>query len=179
MSRINEIIDEINKLEEELSNELDKKISQKKNKYKKLTIKEMLLYFKDIPFLVLLSAPIIYAMVIPALILDVFLWVYQNINFRIYKIPIVKRENYFVYDRGSLEYLHPIEKLGCVYCSYFNALMAFSSEIASRTELYFCPIKHKKRLDYRHKYYQEFVEYGDAKMYKENLIKLRKKLQKL
>ena len=94
-----------------------------------------------------------------------------------YKIPFVKREDYIVYDRGSLEYLHPIEKLGCVYCSYFNGLMAYSAEIASRTELYFCPIKHKKRLAYRHKYYKYFVEYGDEKGYKENLEKLRNDLR--
>jgi len=176
MSRISEIITEIEKLEKELNEELDKKISQKKD-YKKLTLKDFFLYFKNIPFLTLITSPIIYAMVIPAWILDIFLWVYQNINFRAYKIPFVKREDYIVYDRGSLEYLHPIEKLGCVYCSYFNGLMAYSSEIAARTELYFCPIKHKKRLAYRHKYYKYFVDYGDSEAYKNNLEKLRKDLR--
>jgi len=176
MSRINEIIQEIEKLEKELNEELDKKIAEKKD-YAKITFKEFLIYFKNIPFLTLITSPIIYAMVIPAWILDAFLWVYQNINFRVYKIPFVKREDYIVYDRGSLEYLHPIEKLGCIYCSYFNGLMAYSAEIASRTELYFCPIKHKKRLAYRHKYYKYFVDYGDEKGYKENLEKLRNDLR--
>ena len=178
MSRINEIILEIEKLEKELNEEIDKEVENKK-KYTKITFKEFLLYFKEIPFPTLITSPIIYAMVIPAWILDIFLWVYQNINFRVYKIPLVKREDYIVYDRGSLEYLHPIEKLGCVYCSYFNGLMAYSSEIASRTELYFCPIKHKKRLAYRHKYYKWFVQYGDATEYKEKLSKLREKLRNL
>ena len=178
MSRINEILLEIEKLEKELNDEIDKEIENKKN-YTKITFKEFLLYFKEISFLTLITSPIIYAMVIPAWILDIFLWVYQNINFRVYKIPLVKREDYIIYDRGSLEYLHPIEKLGCVYCSYFNGLMAYSSEIASRTELYFCPIKHKKRLAYRHKYYKWFVQYGDALEYKEKLSKLREKLRNL
>jgi hypothetical protein len=176
MSRINEIITEIEKLEKELNEELDKKISQK-IEYKKIKATEFWQYCKEIPLLMILTAPIIYAMVIPAWILDGFLWVYQNINFRVYKIPFVKREDYIVYDRGSLEYLHPIEKLGCVYCSYFNGLMAYSAEIASRTELYFCPIKHKKRLAYRHKYYRYFVDYGDGESYKKNLEKLRNQLR--
>ena len=176
MSRINELITQIEKLEQELNEELDKKINKKKANIK-ITFKETLQYFKEIPFLTLLSAPIIYAMVIPAWILDIFLWIYQNINFRIYKIPFVNRDEYIVYDRGSLEYLHPIEKLGCIYCSYFNGLMAYSSEIASRTELYFCPIKHKKRLAYRHKYYKYFVDYNDALAYKNNLYKLREDLR--
>jgi hypothetical protein len=177
MSKINSIIEEIEKLEKELQDELKKEFEEKKLFNKKIKFKEIFLYFKDIPFLVLLTSPIIYAMVIPALILDFFLWIYQNINFRIYKIPKVKREDYIVYDRQKLKYLHPIEKLGCVYCSYFNGLMAFASEVASRTELYFCPIKHNKKISYRHKYYKYFFEYGDEKEYKENLNKLREKLK--
>ena len=176
MSRINEILSEIDKLEKELNLELDKQIKHRKE-YTKITLKEFFIYLKEIPFLMILTAPIIYAMVIPAWILDGFLWVYQTINFRVYKIPFVKRDDYIVYDRGSLEYLHPIEKLGCVYCSYFNGLMAYSSEIASRTELYFCPIKHKKRLAYRHKYYKYFVDYADKEGYKKNLEKLRENLR--
>ena len=178
MSRITEIMEQIDKLEQELDKELDKEIENRK-RYQKISLKEFFLYFKEIPFLTLITSPFIYAMIIPAWILDIFLFVYQNINFRVYKIPFVKRENYIVYDRGSLEYLHPIEKLGCVYCSYFNGLMAYSSEIAARTELYFCPIKHKKRLAYRHNYYRFFVKYGDAEEYREKLELLRKKLQNL
>ena len=177
MSRINEIISEIQKLEQELNEELDKEI-HKKRKYKKLSVKEFFTYFTSIPFLTFITSPIIYAMVIPAWILDIFLWVYQNICFRVYKIPFVNRKDYIVYDRGSLEYLHPIEKLGCVYCSYFNGLMAYSAEIAARTELYFCPIKHQKRLAYRHNYYKYFVDYGDYVSYRNNLPKLREELRK-
>jgi len=176
MSRINELINEIEKLEQELNHELDKKIHQK-HIYRKITTTEFFSYLREIPLSIILTAPIIYAMIIPAWILDGFLWLYQTINFKVYKIPFVKRDNYIVYDRVSLKYLHPIEKIGCLYCSYFNGLMAYSSEIASRTELYFCPIKHKRRLSYRHKYYKYFVEYGDKDGYKNNLKILREKLK--
>jgi hypothetical protein len=175
MSRINEILEEMDKLKQELRSELEKEIDEKEF-HKKWTFKEFIEYFKTIPLGTLLTSPIIYAMVIPAVILDVFLWIYQNINFRVYKIPLVKRSDYIFYDRQNLEYLHPIDKLGCVYCSYFNGLMAYSSEIASRTELYFCPIKHKKRLAYEHKYYKYFLPYGYDKYYEE-LENLRENLR--
>jgi hypothetical protein len=175
MSKINEILQEMDELKKKLRIELDKKIENKVF-HKKWTFKEFVEYFKTIPIGTLLTSPIIYAMVIPAIILDVFLWIYQNINFRVYKIPLVKRSNYIFYDRQNLEYLHPIDKLGCVYCSYFNGLMAYSGEIASRTELYFCPIKHKKRLDYEHRYYKYFLPYGYNKYYEE-LENLRNNLR--
>ena len=181
MSKISSIIEEIERLEKELETEVQKNAKAKESAIQEPSYKskDFFTYLKEVPFLVLLSSPIIYAMVIPAVILDIFLWVYQNINFRIYKIPIVKRKNYVVYDRQKLKYLHPIEKLGCVYCSYFNGVMAYSSEVASRTELYFCPIKHKKKIFYRHKYYKYFVDYGDAQSYNEKLEELRGKLKEV
>ena len=174
-SRISEILEEIDKLKAELREELDKEIENKEF-HKKWSFKELIDYFKTIPLGTILTAPIIYAMIIPAVILDIFLWVYQNINLRVYKIPLVKRSDYIVYDRHHLEYLHPIDKLGCVYCSYFNGLIAMTAEVASRTELYFCPIKHKKRLAYEHKYYKYFLPYGYEKYY-ENIEKLRNNLR--
>jgi len=175
MDRISEILKEMDKLKAELREELDKSVENREF-YKEWKFKEWLAYFKTIPLGTLLTAPIIYAMVIPAIILDIFLWVYQNINFRIYKIPLVKRSDYIFYDRQKLQYLHPIDIFGCVYCSYFNGLMAFSAEVASRTELYFCPIKHKKHMAYEHKYYKYFLPYGYDKYYDE-IEKLRNNLR--
>lgn len=34
-----------------------------------------------------------------------------------------------------------MEKVNCVYCSYFNGLMSYLREIAGRTEQYWCPIR--------------------------------------
>jgi hypothetical protein len=59
-------------------------------------------------------------MIIPAFILDIMLFVYQNTALRLYKIPLVKRSEYIVYDRANLDYLNIIEKVNCIYCSYFN-----------------------------------------------------------
>jgi len=65
-----------------------------------------------------------------------------------------------------------------MYCSYFNGLMYYASAIASRTELYFCPIKHAKKVAYKHEYYDEFFEYGVGNDYQEKLKSLRKKSEK-
>ena len=82
----------------------------------------------------ILTSPVIYAVIFPALLLDLFVTLYQQINFRVYRIPLVKRSDYIVFDRQYLAYLNVIEKLNCLYCSYFNGLMAYAGEVAARTE---------------------------------------------
>jgi hypothetical protein len=69
-------------------------------------------------------------MLIPAFFLDICIFVYQNTAMRLYKIPLVKRNDYIVFDRGQLAYLNLIQKIDCIYCSYFNGLMQYSVEIA-------------------------------------------------
>ena len=48
---------------------------------------------------------------------------------------------YVVVDRHRLAYLNVIEKANCMCCSYGNGVIAYVSEIAARTEQYWCPIK--------------------------------------
>jgi hypothetical protein len=84
----------------------------------------------------ILSIPFIYSMIIPAFILDIFLFIYQQTAFRLYKIPLVKRKDFIIYDRHKLPYLNWIQKINYIYCSYFNWLMQFSVEVVWRTEKY-------------------------------------------
>ena len=116
-----------------------------------------------------LVAPVIYAMVVPIVFYDLCLFIYQHITFRVYRIPIVKRKDYFIIDRHHLGYLNIIEKINCVYCGYGNAVAAYGKEITARTELYWCPIKHARRVKDPHSRYYNFFEYGDAEGYRENL----------
>ena len=90
----------------------------------------------------LLSAPFIYGMIIPAVIWHIGLEIYHQICFRLYGIPRVQAREYFVYDRQLLSWLNPWEKVHCYYCSYVNNLVRYSSEIAGRTERFWCPIKY-------------------------------------
>ena len=115
---------------------------------------------------VILSSPVIYACVIPFLLVDAAVAVYQAICFPIYGIPKVRRQDYLIFDRGRLAYLNTIEKVGCIYCSYANGLLALITEIAARSEQYFCPIRHAHPLLKVHSRYGRFLPYGDAKAYK-------------
>jgi hypothetical protein len=116
--------------------------------------------------LVILSSPLIYACVLPFLMLDVSVTVYQYVCFPIYGIPRVSRKDYLVFDRGVLAYLNMIEKVGCIYCSYANGLLAMITEIAARTEQHFCPIKHARRLATKPSRYDKYLPYGDARAYR-------------
>ncbi|NNM82080.1 MAG: hypothetical protein HKL98_05705 [Burkholderiales bacterium] len=122
----------------------------------------------------LLVAPIVYSLILPFLLLDVFVTLYQAVCFPVFGIPKVKRIEYFVYDRHNLAYLNLIEKLNCVYCSYGNGLLAYVHEIAGRTEQYWCPIKHARRIQGSHSHYPKFTDFGDAEKYLESLEKLRR-----
>ncbi len=125
-----------------------------------------------------LTAPVIYAMIIPALIMDLFVTVYQAVCFPVYKIDKVKRGDYIVFDRHRLKYLNALQKLNCVYCAYFNGLIAYVREIASKTEQFWCPIRHARRVRNAHRRYWRFLRYGDGKDLKERWLKLRKELEK-
>ncbi len=134
-------------------------------------------FIKEAPLLHILSAPIVYMMIIPAVILDIFLFVYVLVIFPIYKFPKIKRSDYIVFDRQYLGYLNFIEKLNCVYCSYFNGLMNYTVAVAARSELYFCPIKHAKKIAYTHEHYYDFLPYADATSYHDKLQECQEKAQ--
>lgn len=186
--KIREIIDEIEAMKIKLGEEIDKQEShisyEIQNGYvrfekevldrQRVNMKNLLSWLREVPLLHFLTAPLIYAMVIPAIIFDVVLFVYQQIAFRVFKFQFIKRSDYLHFDHHYLGYLNPIEKLNCLYCSYFNGLMLYASAIAGRTELYFCPIKHAKKVVSEHKYYKEFLFYGDENDYQEKLKELRK-----
>ncbi len=127
----------------------------------------------------LLTAPVIYSMILPIALFDVSITIYQHICFRAYGIPRVNRRDYIIIDRHQLSYLNIIEKFNCVYCGYSNGFVAYAQEIIARTEQYWCPIKHAQRIYAAHKHYDEFAEYGDAENYRAQLTALRQALAEL
>lgn len=128
-------------------------------------------------FLVALTAPVIYLGWIPFLLMDLFVSIYQAICFPIYRIPKVRRADYLVFDRQDLPYLNIIEKFNCFYCSYGNGVAAYSREVAARTEQYWCPIKHARRVKAAHERYPNFFDYGDAEAFQQGLNRLRKQYE--
>lgn len=191
--RIDELILRIKELESELSLELENELNAIQQRFKytiergKIRFQESALathkalkenlyqYFRDSNFFFVLTSPIIYSLVIPLLLLDLFLTLYQAICFPVYKIKKVKRDEYVTIDRQHLAYLNIIEKANCMYCGYANGLLSYALEIGSKTEEFWCPIKHAKKTKDPHSRYQSFLEYGDAEGYKNKLSAFRKK----
>ncbi len=121
----------------------------------------------------LITGPIIYGMAIPLLLMDACVSFYQWACFPIYGITKVRRSDYLVFDRHQLGYLNFIEKFHCTYCEYGNGLMAYMREILARTEEYFCPIKHARKVIGTHARYRRFLDYGDAADYEARLEAFR------
>ena len=121
----------------------------------------------------LITGPIIYGMIFPMLLLDLCISFYQATCFPIYKVKKVKRSDYINFDRQHLGYLNFIEKFHCTYCAYGNGLLAYATEVVAKTEQYFCPIKHARKMLGTHSKYSQFIEYGDAHDYEARLEKFR------
>ncbi len=127
----------------------------------------------------LITGPIIYGLALPFFLFDLSLTLYQSLCFPIYRIEKVRRTDYMIFDRQHLGYLNFFERLHCTYCAYANGLLGFATEIAARTEQYFCPIKHARKIIGRHARYDTFMAYGDAEGYHSKLDKYRTSMAKI
>jgi len=188
MNKMRDILDEIKRLEQELLIEIERKeeefsykirgkkvlFEEEARKYQRTFVTRISAYLFNASLLHVLTVPVIWACIIPAVLLDAVVSAYQCLCFKIYKIPRVVRGQYIVIDRHNLGYLNGIEKLNCLYCGYFNGLLAYAQEIAARTEQYWCPIKHARKLAAIHSRYHTFLEYGDCQDYQRKLAELRR-----
>ena len=138
-----------------------------------------MVFLRRTRLMVVLTAPMIYALLLPFALLDLFVSLYQAICFPVYGIPKVRRRDHIRIDRQHLAYLNGIQKLNCVYCGYCNGLVSYVREIAGRTEAYWCPIKHAARVDGTHDHYGEFLEYGDGEGYADGVVRSRDRVQTL
>lgn len=126
----------------------------------------------------LLVSPFVYILIVPMVLMDIFISTYQAINFRVYGIGRVKRKDHIIIDRHRLRYLNIIERLNCAYCGYVNGLLSYVTEVAARTERFWCPIRHARSNAPRHSQARAFVDYGDDN-YSAYLDDIRKELQRL
>lgn len=190
-NRISELVDKIAKLENQLLSELEQqqedfkyRIEGSKVKFDEAAIEaHRRLRAALLPWLLsskirhVLSIPFIYSMIVPIAIMDLMITCYQHICFRLFNIARVKRSKYVVVDRHQLSYLNVIEKFNCLYCGYGNGVMGYSREVIARTEQYWCPIKHARKVVGTHRRYRNFVPYGDGENYRSQLIELRDELR--
>jgi hypothetical protein len=191
--KISELLDRIQQMELEIELEMKRKRAELQADFEETRVRferevleqqrrfktGVISYLLTANLMSVLTAPVIYALFVPILLLDLSISVYQHICFRAYGIKRVKRSDYFVFDRAHLAYLNLIEKINCAYCSYGNGVMAYGREVVARTEQYWCPIKHARKIMAAHPYYTGFVDFGDAQSYKDELENLRTELAKL
>jgi hypothetical protein len=126
----------------------------------------------------LLTTPIVYSLALPFVLLDLWVTAYQWICFPVYGVARVRRRSYFAIDRHKLAYLNAIEQVNCMYCSYATGVIGYVREVAGRTEQYWCPIKHARRIPAPHRHYQLFFDYGDAAGYHRGLPAVRRSLRR-
>jgi hypothetical protein len=189
--KLDSLLQKMQELEREMMQELRRKeteflyeVRQKKvrfseeakAKHRRLS-KRIHRFLLESSFLVLLMAPIIWACLIPIALLDLVITVYQALCFPIYGIPKVRRSDYLLLDRHRLAYLNILEKLNCEYCAYGNGVLAYVTEVAARTEQYWCPIKHALRMKSMHSRYRFFFDYGDAEHYRQQIEQVRRSFE--
>lgn len=122
----------------------------------------LLRYIAPMRPMIILTAPVIYGLIVPFALMDLCVTLYQAVCFPVYGIEKVRRADHIVIDRHHLAYLNALQKLNCVYCGYCNGLVSYVREIAGRTEAYWCPIKHARRTGDPHDHYDRFCDFGDA-----------------
>lgn len=178
----NELIDELQKQQEEFSYEITKRrVYFEENviiRHKEY-VKQLFKYITDAKIKNILSVPFIWICIVPVALMDITISLYQVICFPLYGIPKVKRQDYITFDRQYLNYLNIVEKINCGYCSYVNGLFGYVQEIAGRTEQFWCPIKHANRIKSLHSRYQKFTDYGDAQAYRSNIETIRRDFKDL
>ncbi len=191
--KLAEILQGIKKLENQLTLELQKgeeeffyKVQHKRVRFERevkaqhrLLIKRIRQYIKDAAILNILTAPVIWSLLFPAVFMDLAFSFYQAVCFPVYGIPKVDRRDYIVMDRHFLSYLNGLEKLNCAYCGYVNGLIGYVQEIAARTEQYWCPIKHARKTRFVHGRYSNFFAFGDGLSYRKNIETVRRKFDDL
>ncbi len=145
----------------------------------KLLVEKFYKYLYNASILNILTAPVIWFCLIPTVFLDLVVTLYQTVCFPVYRIPKVRRSDYVIIDRNYLSYLNFIEKMNCMYCGYFNGVVAYFQEVGARTEQHWCPIKHARKLKVVHSRYKNFLDYGDGVGYRKKFGQLRKEFDDL
>ncbi len=194
-SPLDEILHRIRSLQSQLEREFDQLLKEKQAQFRYRLEKGKVIfdngvrdihqryrtgiwaYLRAAKISSLLTAPIIYSVIVPLVLIDLSVTLYQLICFPVYGIAKVKRKDYLIFDRHHLDYLNLIEKANCLYCSYGNGMIAYVREIIARTEQYWCPIKHAHQTMTQHERMQDFADYGNAEEHIKKQQQLRKALK--
>jgi len=190
-NEIEDLVRRIGRLEDELERKLEAQqarfryhLEEKRavfeegvSRQHKLLKTGLLTFLRHSPLATLVVAPAVYGLIFPIVLLDFAVSLYQLLCFTAWGMKRVRRADHVIVDRHRLGYLNGIEKLNCLYCGYANGVIAYTREVAGRTEQYWCPIKHALRVRAPHPRYRGFVDYGDADGFRARLEELRNKVR--
>jgi len=190
-TKLDTILQQLQSLQAELDIELERVLKEKRDLFhyslekgrirfeegiRKLQISRrtgLWRYLREARLRHVLTAPVIYSLIVPFVLLDAAITVYQQVCFRAYGIPRVPRSDFIVIDRHYLAYLNIVEKMNCMFCGYANGLIGYTREIASRTEQFWCPIKHAREIHDQPMRASDYADYGDPDAYPGKLRALR------
>ncbi len=186
-SEIDDLVRRLVSLEDELERKLEAqrsrfryRIEQEKAVFEEGVLRQhrkirigILTFLRRSPLAALVVAPAVYGLIVPLVMLDVSVTVFVWVCFPAWRMERVRRADYVIVDRHRLAYLNGIEKLNCAYCGYANGVIAYAREAASRSEQYWCPIKHALRVRSPHPRYRGFIDYGDGQGFRTRLDELR------
>ena len=122
-NHIRNIVERINQLQDELEAALGERaekfsysIENRRIRFKSDTVRwqkqfkrGLAGYIFGAPIRNIISAPVVYSLVIPFVLIDIWVSLYQAICFPIYRVKKVRRRDYIVFDRHHLAYLNVIE----------------------------------------------------------------------
>ena len=186
-SEIDDLVRRLVSLEDELERKLEAqrsrfqyRIEQEKAVFEEGVLRQhrkirtgILTFLRRSPLAALVVAPAVYGLIVPLVMLDVSVTVFVWVCFPAWRMERVRRADYVIVDRHRLAYLNGIEKLNCAFCGYANGVIAYAREAASRSEQYWCPIKHALRVRSPHPRYRGFIDYGDGQGFRARLDDLR------
>ncbi|HHH45149.1 MAG TPA: hypothetical protein ENK49_13520 [Gammaproteobacteria bacterium] len=190
-TKLDTILEQLQALQAELDREVEQALREKRDRFRysleqgkirfeesirKLQLRQrtgLWRYLREARLRHVLTAPVIYSLIVPFALLDAAVTFYQQVCFRAYAIPRVSRSDFVVIDRQYLAYLNIIEKFNCMFCGYANGVIAYTREVAARTEQFWCPIKHARRIRDPHARMSAYADYGDPQAYRERLKTLR------
>lgn len=107
------------------------------------------------PITMMIAATSIYSMVIPIIVIDISIWFYQHVYFKVMGIPVIQRSDFVAIDRWDFSKLNIWQRISCAYCDYANGIIDYAKAVARQTELYNCAIKYshaKKNTEHRATY---------------------------
>ena len=121
--RLTGLEDELDRKLEERRAALQYRVEKQRVVFEKNIIRQhkriktgLITFLRRSPLAALVVSPVVYSLIVPLIVLDVGVSLFQKVCFSAWGIRRIPRSEFVVIDRHHLAYLNGIEKLNCMYC---------------------------------------------------------------